>query len=117
MARVQPPERSREEEAQVLRFKQLTEVALPELACEQRWPIRFDHCFKRICLDYAFEDAWFKHLPRPAERHLRGEALTRATRCAAELLEQGLPLLRERDGESLRFRGKRRATNPACSAS
>lgn len=107
--KITPPLRSPAEEAQVARFKQLTETTLPELARHQRWPIRLDHCFKRICLDHAFKDVWYNHLPRPAERHLHGEPLLRATRCAEELLQQGLPLLQERNTASLRFRGKSRA--------
>ena len=102
------PERTPKEQAEVARFKHLTEVALPALAREQRWPIRLDHCFKRICLDHAFEDVWYNHLPRPAERHLAGQFLTRAVGCAAALLEEGLPLLTERNQASLRYRGKSR---------
>ncbi len=92
----------------VSRFKQLTEVALPAKAREQRWPIRLDHCFKRICLDYAFEDVWYKHLPKPAERHLAGDALQRAVRCAEEFLAGDRALLDERNTASLRYRGKLR---------
>lgn len=91
----------------VKRFKELTEEVLPARAREGRWPIRLDHCFKRICLDHAFGDVWYKHLARPAERHLQGDALGRATACAEELLAAGLPVLRERDAASLRYRGKR----------
>ncbi len=92
--------------AEIARFKHLTEVALPTRAREQRWPIRLDHCFKRICLDAAFGDVWYNHLPRPAERHLSGEPLTRAIACAEALLAGGLPVLTLRNAESLRYRGK-----------
>lgn len=91
------------------RFKQLTETVLPELARGERWPIRLDHCFKRICLDHAFEDVWYGHLPKPAERHLSGEALERAVACAEELARHGRPLLDERNTASLRYRGKLRS--------
>ena len=77
-------------------------------AREQRWPIRLDHCFKRICLDHAFADVWYKHLAKPAERNLQGEPLTRSIRCAEELLAQGLPLLQKRNTASLCYRGKLR---------
>ena len=102
----QVPERTAADQASVERFKYLTEVALPARATKERWPIRLDHCFKRICLDYAFEDTWYNHLRRPAERYLAGPPLQRAKRCAEDLLKGGLDVLRERNQESLRFRGK-----------
>ena len=94
--------------AAIARFKHLTEVALPERARAERWPIRLDHCFKRICLDYAFGDVWYKHLRKPAERHLAGGPLQCALACAEALLAEGLPLLARRNTESLRYRGKLR---------
>lgn len=90
----------------LLRFKHLTETALPVRAREEHWPIRLDHCFKRICLDHAFGDVWYRHLRKPAERHLAGEALDRAVQCAEDLLREGLTLLTERNLASLRYRGK-----------
>ncbi len=97
-------------DAQIARFKHLTEIALPALACEQRWPVRLDHCFKRICLDAAFQDVWYNHLPKPAERHLSGDALVRAITCAESLLSEGRPALDLRNAESLHFRGKSHPT-------
>ena len=90
----------------VARFKELTEVVLPGIARAGRWPIHLDHCFKRICLDHAFEDVWYRHLPKPAERHLSGAALERAVACAEALARDGRPLLEERNAASLRYRGK-----------
>lgn len=98
--------RSPEELAQVQSFKHLTETLLPALAAEQRWPIRLDHCFKRICLDHAFGDVWYNHLREPAERHLAGEALQRAVQGAEDILVQGRDLLEVRNAASLRYRGK-----------
>ncbi len=106
MPRTVSHERSPDVVGAIARFKQLTEIALPAMAREERWPIRLDHCFKRICLDFAFEDVWYNHLPRPAERHLEGEPLARAIRCAEELLSEGLPALQLRNAASLRYRGK-----------
>ena len=95
---------SREE--QIARFKQMTEVELPALAKQQRWPIRLDHCFKRICLDAAFEDVWYNHLQRPAERHLKGEPLARAVAAAETIAAEGLPALQALNRASLGYRGK-----------
>ena len=90
------------------RFQRLPELDLPERAPSLRWPLRNDHCFKRICLDYAVQDVWHRHLAKPAERHIHGEALDRAVRCAEDILREGEPLLRQRNVESLRYRGKLR---------
>ncbi len=94
--------------AQIARFKHLTETVLPALAREHHWPIRLDHCFKRICLDHAFSDVWYHHLKKPAERHLTGEPLERALTCAEDLAHLGLPLLSTRNQASLAYRGKLR---------
>ncbi len=93
---------------QIARFKRLTETTLPALAREHHWPIRLDHCFKRICLDHAFADVWYRHLKKPAERHLAGDPLLRALACAEDLTRHGLPLLQLRNQASLTYRGKRR---------
>ena len=89
-------------------FKHLTETVLPALAREHRWPIRLDHCFKRICLAAPFGAVRYNHLPRPAERHLAGEPLARAIHCAETIATEGLPTLTLRNAESLRYRGKGR---------
>ncbi len=90
----------------MLRFKALTEEQLPERAREECWPLRLDHCFKRVCLDWACGDCWYRHIRRPAERHMDDAVLSRAVRCAEELLEGDLSLLKERNRASLGWRGK-----------
>ncbi len=95
-------------DGQIRRLKQLTEELLPARAREFRWPIRLDHCFKRICFDAAFGDVWYRHLKRPAERHLTGEPLARALGCAEELFAGDASLLAERNRQSLAWRGKLR---------
>ncbi len=101
-----PPEQTEEEHEQVRRFKHLTEVVLPARAAQEHWPIRLDHCFKRICLDHAFNEVWYNHIPRPAERHLRGQPLRRALSCAEDLTHGDQKLLQQRNTASLQFRGK-----------
>ena len=96
----------RHRERQVAEWKQLTEETLPALAKEYRWPLRLDHCFKRVTLDYAFGDVWYRHLQKPAERHIDDDALIRALACAREIAANCEPLLRIRNQESLMYRGK-----------
>lgn len=88
------------------RWKELTERVLPGRAREERWPLRMDHCFKRVCLDWAFGGVWYRHCAKPAERHIDNEALGRAVRCAEEIVEGGVGMLRERNQASLLWRGK-----------
>jgi hypothetical protein len=90
----------------IRKFKELTEEVLPQMAREQHWPIRFDHCFKRICLDNAFGDVWYKHLKRPAERNLQEPQLGRVIATAEELIAEGLPALQRLNRNSLQWRGK-----------
>ncbi len=89
-----------------MRFKELTEQLLPDMARTERWPIRLDHCFKRICLDNAFEDVWYNHLKRPAERYISEPALSRAVAIAEQLYTEGLPVLAVLNRNSLTWRGK-----------
>lgn len=93
-------------EVLVRRFKSLTEVELPARARGERWPLRLDHCFKRVCLDWACGDCWYRHIQRPAERNIAAEKLESAVRCAEEILEGGSAVLKERNAASLRWRGK-----------
>ena len=86
------------------RFKELTERLLPERAHTERWPIRLDHCFKRICLDNAFEDVWYNHLKRPAEQNIIEPAISQAVAIAEQLYHEGLPLLSSLNRKSLTWR-------------
>ena len=95
-------------EQQVAEWKHLTESVLPALARQHGWPLRLDHCFKRVTLDHAFSDIWYKHLRKPAERHLAGEPLARALACAHLIAQEGQPVLKLRNQESLTYRGKAR---------
>lgn len=93
-------------EALVGRFKRLTEVELPARARGERWELRIDHCFKRVCLDWACQDCWYRHIQRPAERNMADQTLKRAVGCAEEILAGGSAVLKERNAASLRWRGK-----------
>ena len=97
------------------RFKALTETELPALAKLRRWPLRLDHCFKRVCLDWACGDCWYAHIGRPAERHIERDTLERAVQCATDLMSGDAELLRERNLASLRWRGKQIPASPRAS--
>ena len=40
-------------------------------------PIRFNHCFARVVLDWLFADVWYGHVAKPAYRHLTDDQLRR----------------------------------------
>ena len=91
---------------QIAHFKRLTETTLPSLAKQHGWPIRLDHCFKRICLDHAFAGTWYSFCKKPAERHIEPEPLARAIACAERIAADGKPALEQLNQQSLTFRGK-----------
>ena len=59
-----------ERERLVAQWLDLTRTTLPGMAAAHRWPIRFDHCFMRVCLDNALGRPWHEAVRRPAIRHL-----------------------------------------------
>ena len=73
------------------------------MAAEERWPIRYDHCFMRVFLDHAIGARWDSVVPRPAVRHMPEEALGRAVAAAERVVRQP-GLLPELNAQSLAFR-------------
>jgi len=43
------------------RYKQLLNEVLPASFTK---PVRYNHCFNRIVLDWLFGDVWYKHLDK-----------------------------------------------------
>ncbi len=74
------------------------------MAAAQRWPIRLDHCFMRVCLDHAMGRRWDEVVRRPAVRHLTDEQLASAV-AAAEAICRDPALLHPMNLASLRLRG------------
>ena len=61
------------------RWLTLTREALPGVAAERDWPVRFDHCFARILLDNACDGVWYDRVTaRPAYRHASDDILSAA---------------------------------------
>lgn len=79
------------------RWLDLTRRVLPGMAQAARWPIRFDHCFMRVCLDHAIGQPWHERVRRPAIRHLGDEELQRAVAVAERIMAEPavLPALNE----------------------
>ena len=100
--------RRAELEAEYLR---LTRERLPALAAEAGdWPIRFDHCFMRVCLDHAFGGRWYDHVDRssgPAYRTVPDDKLQAAIDLGRRIEAGGRDALVPLNDQSLRWRGKR----------
>ena len=92
--------------ADLARFKEFTEIVLPEIARREHWPLRFDHCFKRVCLDNACGGVWYDYIRKPAEKHITAEQLLRANELAEAIANEGQPRLQELNKNSLRWRSK-----------
>ena len=56
------------------------------MAPAQRWPIRFDHCFRRVFLDHAMQGRWDRTVRRPAIRHMTDDGLHRAIELAESVV-------------------------------
>ena len=48
-------------EGPVATFKRLINIDLP---AKYKSPVRFNHCFNRIILDWLFNDCWYNHLSK-----------------------------------------------------
>ena len=101
-----PPDRDDPRRAALLaRWTLLTGTVLPAMAAEQRWPIRLDHCFMRVCLDAAVGVRWDTVVRRPAVRHLSLSQLAAAVEHAERIAAEPA-LLPALNRASLRLRGK-----------
>ncbi len=75
-----------EREQLLARWLGLTRATLPGLADAARWPIRFDHCFMRVCLDHAIGQPWHERVRRPAIRHMTDDQLRAAIAVAEQIV-------------------------------
>ena len=87
-----------------------TAEVLPQLARENNWVIRLDHCFQRVVLDNIFDDVWYNHLEKsgsePAYRQLSRDQLVSALNLCREMEKTGGKKVEELNRKSLKFRGK-----------
>ncbi|KQS64903.1 hypothetical protein [Modestobacter sp. Leaf380] len=91
------------------RYRELVLDRLPARARAERWVVTSDHCFGRIVLDHAVGARWYDVLDRrrsPAFTQLDDTGLATAVALAERIDDEGDPLLRELDRQSLAWRGK-----------
>ena len=91
-------------------YLHLTNQVMPEVAREQYWPVRLNHCFQRIILDILFQDCWYHHLNRtsriPAYRQLTNNQLAQALTIARQMIDSPA-IVRQLNQQSLAYRNKR----------
>lgn len=89
-------------------YVRLTEVLLPKVAHERRYPVWLDHCFKRICLDNAVQGPWREHVQAPFVTNADPLQMMTA-RGIAFAIFHGVANVHELNRRSLLWRGKARA--------
>lgn len=89
------------------RYMDLTGRVMPAMATQAGWPVRFDHCFRRIVLDHICGGVWYDHIARPAVRNLTPDQATRAADLA-EAIVAGDADLAALNRQSLVWRDKAR---------
>ena len=80
------PGTGQERDALVGRWLELTRRTLLGMAAAQRWPIRLDHCFMRVCLDEAMGGPSTEVLRRPAIHSMTDKQLAAAIAVAEEIV-------------------------------
>lgn len=85
-------------------YKKLLNIDLP---AKYTSPVRFNHCFNRIILDWLFSDCWYNHLSRKqaAISQLNREQLQSAIERMNKWLENQNYLIAD-NNSSLRYRKK-----------
>lgn len=73
---------------QIDEMNRLAEDVLPEIAGEDdRYPVRFDHCFKRIAYDASVGDRWDREVQRPFYRYATDQQIRRAIQTLKEMVD------------------------------
>lgn len=89
------------------RLNQLTQVDLPKVANERGYPVRLDHCFKRIVMDAACGQRWDKNIARPFYRHAPLLYLMTAVAIAQGMMDDPGLDVHTLNNRSLAYRGKK----------
>lgn len=91
----------------ISRYMVQTKEILPQMARDPaiKWPVRHDHCFRRIVLDNVCGGPWFKHLPMPAYKSLSYDQARHAVQLCEDIIAHRVDL-HELNRRSLIWRGK-----------
>jgi hypothetical protein len=81
----------------------LSEEVLPEKAEDGDYPVRFDHCFKRIAFDRATQAKWDTVVNRPFYENATSRQMKKAVKALKEMARSPARA-RELNKASLRYR-------------
>lgn len=91
-------------------YLNITGEVLPQLARENNWVIRFDHCFQRVVLDNVFGEIWYncldKDSSKPAYKQIERDNLISAVKISREMVREGGQRVEELNEKSLQHRDK-----------
>lgn len=95
----------------VTAYKRLINDTLP---ATYTFPVRYNHCFARIILDWLFSDCWYHHLSpdKPAVAQLTKQQLMAAIERMNSWLHNQQLLISDNEA-SLKFRRNRMDKNTA----
>jgi len=86
-------------------FLKLTQEVLPRAATGADWPVRYDHCFQRVCYDNAYGDVWYQFVDdSPAYKNIEDQALLKATLFAVHMWKNGEEAVERLNQKSLYWR-------------
>ena len=85
-----------------------TKEVMPSMAIDKQlnWPVKYDHCFQRIVLDTICNGCWYKHLKRPAYKHLNKNQALKAVQLCEDIIARHVDL-HALNRKSLIWRGKK----------
>ena len=91
--------------------KRLPAAAKARDPCQEKWPVRLDHCFGRIILDKVIgvDQPWTSKLKGPAIRNMSEHQAEACNALATDILNGKVSLV-DLDEHSLAVRGKKRKT-------
>ena len=71
-------------------ISRLADEVLPALARadSEDYPVRFDHCFRRIAYDYAVGQKWDEVIESPFYKNASGAQLRRAVQALETMIRQ-----------------------------
>jgi hypothetical protein len=79
------------------------EFVFPQLAVKHNWPIRFDHCFRRVIYDQCFGGKWDKYIKPPAYKNMTDNQLESCITICLSIVDEP-SLMTEFNTQSLLWR-------------
>lgn len=89
----------------ILRLNVYVEEVFPQLSIKHKWPIRFDHCFRRVIYDNVYGKKWCESIPAPVIKNISLDDLETAISLCRFILSNPDELVKL-NNKSLAWRNK-----------